>query len=227
MIMSSRTIPGNEKAVGRIINSLIRQGVEVITDRTHLVHVSGHPRRGELEKLYGWLRPQVAVPVHGEALHLSEQAALARSLGVPDVLMASDGEMILLGPRKPGVVDQVPFGRVFKDGSLLVSEADSTISERRRLSFTGIVSIAIAISGKGEVVGEPSMEITGLPQVTKEGDAFEDIVEDAIFSVLDGLTKQRRRDPDLVENAVERAVRAAVNEAWGKKPNCHVHVLVV
>ena len=129
VIMSSRTIPGNEKPVGRIINSLIRQGVEVITDRTHLVHVSGHPRRGELEKLYGWLRPQVALPVHGEALHMHEHAKLARSLGVPDVLMAKDGDMVLLGPRKPGVIDQVPFGRVFKDGSLLVPEGEF---DRRR-----------------------------------------------------------------------------------------------
>jgi ribonuclease J len=227
VILSSRTIPGNEKAVGRIINSLIRQGVEVITDRTHLVHVSGHPRRGELEKLYGWLKPRVSLPVHGEALHLHEHGQLARSLGVPDVLMAKDGDMILLGPRKPGVIDQVPFGRVFKDGSLLVPEGESTVGERRRLSFGGVVSIAIAISGKGDILGEPSMEITGLPQVTRNGDPFEDIVEDAIFSVLDGLSKQRRRDPDLVENAVERAVRSAVNEAWGKKPSCHVHVLLV
>jgi ribonuclease J len=227
VIMSSRTIPGNEKPVGRIINSLIRQGVEVITDRTHLVHVSGHPRRGELEKLYGWLRPQVALPVHGEALHMHEHAKLAHSLGVPDVLMAKDGDMVLLGPRKPGVVDQVQFGRVFKDGSLLVPEGESTVGERRRLSFNGIVSIALAISAKGEMLGEPSMELTGLPQVTRSGEAFEDVIEDAIFSVIDGLSKQRRRDPDLVENAVERSVRAAVGEAWGKKPSCHVHVLVV
>jgi ribonuclease J len=227
VILSSRTIPGNEKAVGRIINALIRQGVEVITDRTHLVHVSGHPRRGELERLYGWVRPKVAVPVHGEALHMHEHAQLARSLGVPDVLVAKDGDLILLGPRKPGVIDEIPFGRVFKDGSLLVPEGESTVGERRRLAFGGVVSIAIAISDKGEIVGEPSMELAGLPQVTRGGDAFEDVIEDAIFGVLDGLSRQRRRDPDLVENAVERAVRAAVSEAWGKKPSCHVHVLVV
>ena len=124
VIMSSRTIPGNEKPVGRIINSLIRQGVEVITDRTHLVHVSGHPRRGELEKLYGWLRPQVsrAGPWRGAAHARARQArALARRARRAE---AKDGDMVLLGPRKPGIVDQVPFGRVFKDGSLLVPEGD-------------------------------------------------------------------------------------------------------
>ena len=227
VILSSRTIPGNEKAVGRIINNLIRQGIEVITDRSHLVHVSGHPRRGELEKMYGWVRPKVALPMHGEDLHLHEHAVLARSLGVPDVVELGDGDVILLGPGKPGVVDQIHHGRVFKDGSLLIGAADSTVSERRRLSFAGVVSVAVAIGGRGELIGDPAFEITGLPQVTRDGKPFEDVIEDAILNVVNGLSRQRRRDADLVENAIDRAVRAAVNEAWGKKPTCHVHVLVV
>lgn len=227
VILSSRTIPGNEKAVGRIVNNLIRQGIEVITDRSHLVHVSGHPRRGELEKMYAWIRPKVALPMHGEDLHLHEQAVLARSLGVPDVVEHGDGDVILLGPGKPGVVDQIHHGRVFKDGNLLIGAADSTVSERRRLSFAGVVSVSVAIDGRGELIGDPAFEITGLPQVTRDGKPFEDIIEDAILNVVNGLSRQRRRDSDLVENAIDRAVRAAVNEAWGKKPTCHVHVLVV
>lgn len=227
VILSSRTIPGNEKAVGRIVNNLIRQGIEVITDRSHLVHVSGHPRRGELEKMYGWIRPRIALPMHGEDLHLHEQAVLARSLGVPDVVEHGDGDVILLGPGKPGVVDQIHHGRVFKDGNLLIGAANSTVSERRRLSFAGVVSVSVAIDGRGELIGDPAFEITGLPQVTRDGKPFEDIIEDAILNVVNGLSRQRRRDSDLVENAIDRAVRAAVNEAWGKKPTCHVHVLVV
>ncbi len=227
VILSSRTIPGNEKAIGRIINNLIRQGVEVITDRTQLVHVSGHPRRGELTRMYGWIRPQVALPVHGEALHLHEHALLARSLGVPHVLEGGDGDMILFGPGRPGVVDQIHFGRVFKDGNLFVNASDSTVGERRRLSFAGLVSIAVVLDGKGEIIGDPAFEITGLPQTSRDGKPFEDIVEDAVINVLEGLSRQRRRDTDLVENAIDRAVRSAVNEAWGKKPTCHVHVLVV
>ncbi|MHB2169225.1 ribonuclease J [Alsobacter sp. R-9] len=227
VILSSRTIPGNEKAVGRIVNNLVRQGIEVITDRTHLVHVSGHPRRGELATMYGWIKPKVALPVHGEALHLHEHAQLARSLGVPSVVEAGDGDMILLGPGRPGVVDQVPFGRVFKDGNLFVPATESTVGERRRLSFAGAVSVAVALDGRGEIIGDPAFEISGLPQVSRDGKPFEDLIEDAIMNVLEGLSRQRRRDTDLVENAIDRAVRAAVNEAWGKKPTCHVHVLVV
>ncbi|GGH20549.1 RNase J family beta-CASP ribonuclease [Alsobacter metallidurans] len=227
VILSSRTIPGNEKAVGRIVNSLIRSGVEVITDRTHMVHVSGHPRRGELERMYSWVRPQVAVPVHGEPLHLDEHAKLARSLNVPQVVVAKDGDMVLLGPGKAGVVDEVPYGRLFKDGDLLISAGESTVQERRRLSFAGVVSVAIAIDGRGDLVGDPGFEITGLPQKTRTGEPFEDVIDDAIVNVLRSLPKQRRRDADLVENAVERAVRGAVGEAWGKKPTVHVHVVVV
>ena len=146
VILSSRTIPGNEKPVGRIVNNLIRQGIQVITDRTHMVHVSGHPRRGELERLYQWVRPKVAVPVHGEALHLHEHAVLARALGVPEVIEASDGDIVLLGPERPSVVDQAPSGRMYKDGSLLIGAADSTVAERRRLSFAGVVSVALALN---------------------------------------------------------------------------------
>ncbi len=227
VILSSRTIPGNEKPVGRIINGLIRSGVEVITDRTHMVHVSGHPRRGELERMYHWVRPKVAVTVHGEALHLHEHEKLARSLGVKDVVVPTDGDVVLLGPGRPGVVDQIVPGRLYKDGNLLVNAGDSAVQERRRLSFGGVVSVAIAVDSRGGLIGDPALEITGLPQATRDGVPFEDIVEKAVFNVLDSLPKQKRRDPDLMEGAIERSVRGAVADAWGKKPMCHVHVLVV
>src|SRR5215467_11957467 len=122
VIYSARTIPGNEKAVGRVINLLIEQGVEVITDRTHLVHVSGHPRRAELEELIGWVKPTVLIPVHGEALHLHKHAALARRCGVREVLQCRNGDLVRLAP-KAGLIDEVPVGRLYKDGALLV-EAD-------------------------------------------------------------------------------------------------------
>ena len=227
VILSSRTIPGNEKAVGRIINGLIRQGIEVITDRTHMVHVSGHPRRGELEKMYAWTRPKLAIPVHGEPLHLDEHRKLARSLGVPSVVLATDGEMVLLGPGEPAIVEEAVHGRLYKDGNLLIRASDSTVSERRRLSFGGIVSIAVALDRTGQILGDPAFEISGLPHTTRDGKPFEDVIEDAIVNVLEGLPRQRRRDPELVENVIDRAVRAAVNDAWGKKPTCHVSVLML
>src|SRR5438067_159991 len=145
VIFSSRAIPGNEKAVMRVINGLIAQGLEVITDRTHLVHASGHPRMDELKELIGWVRPQILIPAHGEPLHLAEHAKLARGAGVKIVLVCRDGDLIRLAPGKPGTIDEVLAGRVYRDGSLLVSAEERTVADRRRLGFAGVVSIAMAL----------------------------------------------------------------------------------
>jgi ribonuclease J len=120
VIFSSRAIPGNEKAITRVINGLVSQDIEVITDRTHLVHVSGHPRRAELEQMISWVRPQILIPVHGEPLHLAEHAALARRAGVARVLTCRNGDLLKLAPDGPEIIDEVPAGRLYKDGSLLV-----------------------------------------------------------------------------------------------------------
>ena len=132
VIFSSRAIPGNEKAVTRVINGLVAQGVEVITDRTHLVHVSGHPRRGELEDMIGWVRPNVLIPVHGEPLHMAEHAALARRCGVGKVLLCQNGDLVRLAPGEPGIIDEIPSGRVYKDGGLLIDAQQRTVADRRR-----------------------------------------------------------------------------------------------
>src|SRR6202040_3252584 len=143
VIFSSRTIPGNEKAVGAIINGLINQGIEVITDRTHLVHVSGHPRRDELRDMISWVRPQLLIPVHGEALHLFEHAKLARAAGVPKVLICRNGDLVKLGPGDPSIIEQLPSGRLYKDGSILEDSKSRAVVERRRLAFAGCAFVAI------------------------------------------------------------------------------------
>lgn len=226
VIYSARTIPGNEKAVGRIINALIEQGVEVITDRTHMVHVSGHPRRGELEALIGWVRPQILVPVHGEALHLHEHANLARNLGIKQVLQCRNGDLLRLAPNA-GLIDEVPSGRVYKDGQLLVDAQQRTVADRRRLSFAGAISVALALTEKGEMVGDPEVDLIGIPERDRAGALLEDVVYDAVLETFDSLPRGRRRDPDSVAEGIRRGVRSAVAGRWGKKPMCHVHVLAV
>ncbi|HWM82842.1 MAG TPA: ribonuclease J [Pseudolabrys sp.] len=226
VIVSARTIPGNEKAVGRVLNGLIEQGIEVITDRTHLVHVSGHPRRAELEEMIGWVKPKILIPVHGEALHLNEHAALARRIGVPDVLVCRNGDLVRLAPSLD-IVDEVPAGRLYKDGRLLVDAQARTVADRRRLSFGGVISVAIAIDERGEVLTDPELDMIGIPEKDDTGRSMFDIVEDAIDQTLDSLPRGRRRDPDSVAESVRRAVRSTVAERWGKKPMCHVHVLAV
>src|SRR4029450_8737650 len=118
VIFSSRTIPGNEKEVARVVNGLIRQGIEVVTDRTHLVHVSGHPRRAEIEEMYGWVKPRIVIPVHGEALHLAEHAAIARALQISEVVVGETGDLTRRAPGPAGIIDEVPAARVYKDGRL-------------------------------------------------------------------------------------------------------------
>jgi ribonuclease J len=227
VIFSSRTIPGNEKAVGAIINGLVAQGVEIITDREHLVHVSGHPRRDELREMLAWTRPQLVIPVHGEALHLAEHAKLARAAGVPKVLTCRNGDLVKLGPGTPGIIDQLPSGRLYKDGTILEDAKSRAVVERRRMGFAGCVFVAIAMTEKGELVDDPEVDLVGIPENNTAGEPFDDIVFDVVVSTIEGLPRARRRDADATAESVRRAVRAALNEQWGKKPLCLVHVLQV
>ncbi len=225
VIFSSRTIPGNEKAVGRILNTLARDGVEIITDRTHLVHVSGHPRQGEMRELYAWVKPRIAIPAHGENLHLAEHAAFAKAQGVAEVLVARNGDVVEIGGDGARKIDHVTAGRVYLDGELQVNALETTIPERRKLSFAGIVSVAVAVDERGQLAGDPEIALMGLPPKARDGVPFEDIVASAVEQLLNNMPKARMRDPDGLEDAIVRAVRAAVAGQWGKKPV--VHALVV
>jgi ribonuclease J len=225
VIFSSRTIPGNEKPVGKIINAFVSAGVEVVTDRTALVHVSGHPRQAELAKMYAWVRPKIAVPAHGEPLHLTEHAAFAKAQGVPQVLRAFNGDLIRLAPGAVSALGKVASGRRLKDGKILLPADQECVGQRRRLSFAGVVSIAVALTPKGEMAGDPDVMIAGLPERTREGVGLDEIIDAAIFEAFGSLPPAKRRDADVVSNAIERAVRNSVNAVWGKKPQ--VHALVV
>jgi ribonuclease J len=227
VIFSSRTIPGNEKEVGRIVNTLVQRGIEVITDRTELVHVSGHPRRAELAAMYQWTRPRIAVPAHGEEMHLGEHAAFAKAQGVPEVVRARNGSVVRLAPGPAEIIDQAPTGRLYKDGDIVIGTGERALPERRKLSFAGIVSVAIAVDDRGEIAGDPVIEAMGLPAKTRSGEEIVDLVADAVGEVLDNMPRARRRDPEAIEQAVVRAIRGAVNQAWGKKPACHVLVVEV
>jgi ribonuclease J len=227
VIFSSRTIPGNEKAVNSIINGLVAQGVEVITDRTHLVHVSGHPRRDELRDIISWVRPRILIPVHGEALHLSEHAKLARAAAVPKVITCRNGDLVKLGPGDPGIIDELPAGRLYKDGTILEDSKSRAVVERRKMGYAGCVFVAVAMTEKGELADDPEVDLIGIPEKNAAGEELDDIVFDVVVSTVEGLPRARRRDPDALAESVRRAIRAAVAEEWGKKPLCFVHVLEV
>ena len=226
VIFSSRTIPGNEKAVTRVQNNLALLGVDILTDADALVHVTGHPRREELKEMYAWLKPAVAVPMHGEARHLREHAWLAKAAGVLDVHPLRNGQMIRLAPDPVAIIDEAPVGRLYRDGRLIVS-GEGSVRERRRLAFAGIVAIGMAMSRRGELLSDPSIAMEGIPAETADGVPMTEVVFDAIDGTLRSIPAGKRRDIELVRDAVRRSVRAAIEQVWGKKPIAKVLINVV
>ncbi|RJG44709.1 ribonuclease J [Mesorhizobium sp. DCY119] len=224
VVFSSRTIPGNEKAILEIKNQLIDQGMKIIEDSDALVHVSGHPRRSELRRMYEWTRPRIAVPVHGEAAHLVAHGSLATACGVPEVAQVRDGDMLRLAPGAAEIIDQVPFGRVYKDGKLIGDDEAVGIRDRRKLSFAGHVAVNVVLDDKYELSGDPDIVAIGVARTDQRGEDIEDLMLDAAIGAVDSIPRQRRKDLDLVQEAVRRAVRSAANEAWGKKPLVTVFV---
>lgn len=224
LIFSARAIPGNDRAIGRVHNGLVRQGIEVITDADALVHVSGHPRRDEMRRMYELVRPELAVPVHGEARHLAEHGRLARELSVAEVVVAGNGDLIRLAPGPGTILDQVPSGRRVKDGRLILPEDDEALRERRQISHIGLVAVSFTITAKGELASDPQARLRGVPVEDANREDLLELVLDVVEDTFESMPRARRRDAARVGEAVRRAVRAAVGEAWGKRPVCEVMV---
>jgi ribonuclease J len=218
VVFSSRTIPGNEKAILEIMNGLIDRGIKVVTDADELVHVSGHPRRAELQEMYQWVRPQILVPVHGEAAHLTAHGELARASGISQVPRLRNGQVLRLAPGPAEVVDEAPFGRVYKDGRLIGDFDEMGIGERRKLSFVGHVAVNVLLDQKYELMRDPHVVTLGVPAFDEEGDDIADLFVDAAIGAVDSIPRARRKDLDTVRESVRRAIRAEAGSAWGKKP---------
>lgn len=224
VVYSSRVIPGNEKAILETKNLLIEQGIRIIEDTDALVHVSGHPRRNELRRMYEWTRPRILVPVHGEAAHLVAHGALGAASGIPEVAQVRNGDMIKLAPGPAEIVDKVPFGRIFKDGRLIGTDEDMGIRDRRKLSYVGHVAVNVVLDDRHEIAGDPDLVAIGVAKTDARGEDMEDVMLDAAIGAIESIPRVRRKDLDLVAESVRRAVRAAANEAWGKKPIVTVFV---
>ena len=174
--------------------------------------------------MYEWTRPRIAVPVHGEAAHLVAHGALASAAGVPEVAQIRDGDMLRLAPGAAEIIDQLPFGRVFKDGKLIGNDEEMGIRERRKLSFAGHVAVNVVLDDRYELSGDPDIVAIGVARMDGDGEELEELMLDAAIGAVDSIPRARRKDLDLVQEAVRRAVRSAANEAWGKKPLVTVFV---
>lgn len=224
VIFSSRAIPGNEKPILEIKNLLIDRGIRIIEDGDALVHVSGHPRRNELVKMYEWTRPSIGIPVHGEAAHLVAQGALMTQSGIPEVAQVRNGDLIRLAPGGAEIIAKVPFGRIYKDGRLVGDDEQMGIRERRKLSFAGHVALNVVLDERYDLSGDPDIVAVGVAKIDARGEDVEDLMLDAAIGAVESIPRQRRKDLDLVQEAVRRAVRGAANETWGKKPLVTVFV---
>ena len=220
VIFSSRIIPGNDIAIHELHNQLSALGVEVLTVEDHFVHVSGHPAREELSEMYRWIRPQIAVPVHGELRHMSEHARLARSLQVPQAVVIENGLMLRLAPDRAQVIDEVPSGRIYMDGRVMTEAGNGLTRNRRAMAFAGFIGITLALDKKGRVAGEPAYFFEGIP------DSVQGPVRSAAEEAVRRHNPRRGAEEDLQEQ-IRRAARRAANDTWGKKPITKVEIVWV
>jgi ribonuclease J len=220
VIFSSRVIPGNELAIAEIQNKLAARSIGILTVQEHHVHVSGHPARDELAQMYRWIRPKLALPVHGEIRHQMAHAKLARELQVPQALVPENGQMFRLAPGRPSLIDEVPAGRVHLDGRVLVAEGEGLAKDRRAMGFAGLLVIALVVDHKGRIAAPPTVLGEGMPEP----------VEEAVLKAVEETLEKNsshgkgRSDPDELAENVRRAARRAAQEAWGKKPITRVLV---
>jgi ribonuclease J len=221
-IFSSRIIPGNEHAVGRLHNALMARGVEVITDSSADIHVSGHPARDELVRVYQWVRPRIAVPVHGELRHMMEHAALARACQVPETVVAPNGSLVRLAPGPAEIVDHVQAGRLARDGDTVVPVDGDTLRERRKLLWNGAAAATLVIDRQGRALKPPRVSLRGIED---EDGALAEAVVSGLKEMLADLSPAERGDDVRIEEAASQAVRRVVRAHLGKKPLTDVHIV--
>jgi ribonuclease J len=225
VIFSSRIIPGNEVAIGRLQNQLTSMGIDIITERDHFVHVSGHPARAELQQMYQWVRPRIAVPVHGELRHMMAHAELARDCQVAHAPVVTNGDVLRLSADGAELCGQVQAGRLALDGTDLIRVEDASLRTRANMLWNGSAALTVVLDRKGRVVGDPILSAPGL---LGESDSDLDLMDDVIDDVLDtlsGMDKGSRADDEAVEERLRRAVRRSFRERRGKNPTADIHLV--
>jgi len=224
VIFSSRIIPGNEKAINRLQNGLVRLGVEIVTEEDHFVHVSGHPARDELVRMYQMVRPRVAIPVHGEARHLIAHAQLAGECQVQQPLVIQNGDVVRLAAAGASVVDEVAVGRLASDGRGLLPLNGTALKDRRRVTFNGTAVATLVLDRYGRLAAPVTMSVIGVVE-RGAADAATPALRSAVERAVDELPTGSRRDDEAVRDAVRRALRRTLNERFGKRPLVEIHLV--
>ncbi|MEM9624845.1 MAG: ribonuclease J [Pseudomonadota bacterium] len=223
VIFSSKIIPGNERTLYNLHNTLVGHGIEVITEQDHFVHVTGHPCRDEVEQMYRWIKPKIAVPVHGEARHLHEHAALARSLGVETALDVRNGDMIRLAPGEAQVIDEVPVGRLVMENDELIDAGDDLYRTRRRLMAHGTILVSIVLDQVGSLLASPNLSSFGAVDLGADGELSEGVLAE-VENAIEDLPDDDALDDARIRDTVRAAVRRACSLMRQKRPIIEVQI---
>lgn len=229
VIFSSKIIPGNELGIFALQNALADDGVKIITEKDRPIHVSGHPNRDELKTMYDWVKPAVAIPVHGERRHLLEHARFAKTVGANMSIPGRNGEMIRLAPNGPKVVDIVPTGRLYEDGGKIVSSNDDGMRLRRKMAYAGHVAVSVVINDKGRLISGPEPRISGFPE-GENGAVMDDLLDavaDTSEWAFNELAPRARKDLDAVEEKLRGRVKRVVRNMTNKRAIVEIHAHMV
>ena len=224
VIFSSKIIPGNEKKLYKLHNQLVKNQIDVISEETDFVHVSGHPNREDLRDMYDWVKPKSVIPVHGEHRHMAEHISFAKEMQVPYPVQVENGDIVRLFPgQKPEVFDKAPVGRLYVDGIISVNEDSQSIRERKNLANNGYLEVTILINGKGKLFKKPLLSFKGLP-IEEAQDFFYDL-EDEIENISRTFSLNNKKQESNLIEALKISCRKIVKEKTGKKPYTNINLV--
>ena len=225
VIFSSKIIPGNEKKLFKLQNQLVKDGIEVISEESEFVHVSGHPNRDDLREMYDWVKPNCVIPVHGEHRHMIEHMKFAHEMKVPHPVQVQNGDIVKLFPGKPHVFDKAPSGRLYLDGNMSVEEDSQSIKDRKNLSANGYMEVTILISQKGNIHKRPVLTFRGIP--VYDVDEFIYGLEEAIEGTIRTFSLGNKKQEYNLIDALKITCKKYTKEMTGKKPFTNINLVKI
>jgi ribonuclease J len=225
VIFSSRIIPGNEKRLYKIFNDFSKSEINVLSEENSMIHVSGHPAREDLKKMYNWVKPKILIPVHGEQRHMAEHINFAKEMGVKFPIKVSNGEIIRLAPGEPQVVDQVTSGRVYLDGKVLIDNDSPVLKERRNMAANGYMEITVLISKNGQIKNNPIITLKGIPFIEEDASEIEYDLEDVVMDTCKSFNLNNSKQEKNLIDTLKGNCRKLINDKSGKKPFVNINLV--
>ena len=225
VIFSSRIIPGNEKRLFKIFNDFSKNDINVLSEENSMIHVSGHPARDDLKKMYNWIKPKILIPVHGEQRHMTEHINFAKEMGVKFPIKVSNGEIIRLSPGEPKVVDKVTWGRVYLDGKVLIDNDSPVLKERRNMAANGYMEITVLISKNGQIKNNPVITLKGVPLIDEDASEIEYDLEDIVMDTCKTFNLNNSKQEKNLIDTLKGNCRKLINDKSGKKPLVNINLV--